>query len=295
MSVLEWDKTGERRYETGVDKGVLYLPDPSGIYDTGFAWNGLTTVTESPSGAESTKQYADNTTYLTLTSAEEFGATVEAFMYPNEFAQCDGTAEVSPGIYLGQQNRTPFGLCYRSRVGNDLQGADFGYKLHLIYNAKAAPSERAFSTINDSPEAITFSWELTTVPVYTGVIEGTEYKPTASITIDSTKVDADALENLEALLYGTIGTDPSLPTPAEVIALFEGTITVATPTAPTFNSGTHVITIPSVTGVIYTMDGVVLTSGAQAPIASTKLVKAKPAAGYKFPAITDDDWLFTYV
>jgi hypothetical protein len=204
MTQLTWDNVGERRYETGVDRGVLYLPDETGAYDEGYAWNGLTTVTESPSGAESNPQYADNIKYLNLVSAEEFGATVEAYTYPDEFGQCDGTAEPQPGIYLGQQGRRSFGLSYRTQVGNDVDGTDHGYKLHLVYGALAAPSEKAFSTINDSPEAISFSWEVSTTPV-----QVTGYKPTALLTIDSTKVDPADLTALEDILYGTVGDDPA--------------------------------------------------------------------------------------
>lgn len=220
MATLVWDQIGERLYETGVDHGVLYIPDEAGVYNTGFAWNGLTTVTESPTGAESNPQYADNIKYLNLVSAEEFGATIEAFTYPEEFGQCDGTAAPSPGVLLGQQNRKTFGLSYRTRVGNDLEGSDHGYKLHLVYGALAAPSEKAYATINDSPEAITFSWEVSTTPVAVGTVGGVEYKPTAALTVDSTKVDATALASLEALLYGAAAVEAALPTPSEVIALF---------------------------------------------------------------------------
>lgn len=213
MSKIIWDKAGEHYYETGVDRGVLY-PTLNGAYQTGVAWNGLTSVSESPSGAESTAQYADNIKYLNLISAEEFGATVEAFTYPDEFAVCDGSAEPAPGVMIGQQTRRPFGLCYRTLLGNDLQNTDFGYKIHLIYGATAAPSERAYATVNDSPEAITFSWSITTTPV-----EVPGYKPTASLTIDSTKVSADNLAKLENILYGDDATEPRLPMPKEVIDL----------------------------------------------------------------------------
>lgn len=292
MSKLEWDKVGERRYETGVDRGVLYLPNNLGVYSSGYAWNGLTAVTESPSGAESNKQYADNQVYVNLKSAEEFGGTIEAFTSPVEFDQCDGSASPTPGVSIGQQTRRSFGLSYRTLVGNDLQGTDHGYKIHLIYGADAAPSEKAYTTVNDSPEAITLSWELTTTPSSVGEINGVTYKPTASLTIDSTKVDADALADLEALLYGTVGTDPSLPAPAEVIALFEGTVTQADPTSPTYNSTTKVITIPVVTGVVYQIDGV--TKAGTVTITKDTVVTAKPAAGYKFPAVTDADWLYKF-
>lgn len=216
MARLVWDKTGERVYESGVDHGVLYLPDNIGAYTNGVVWNGLTTVTESPSGAEPNPQYADNIKYLNLVSAEEFGATIEAFTYPKEFAQCDGSAELAPGVTIGQQARTTFGLSYRTKIGNDLEGQDAGYKLHLIYGAQAAPSERAYATINDSPEAITFSWEITTNPIN---VAG--HKPTASLTIDSTEVAAAKMATIEDLLYGTtVGAEiPKLPTPDAIIAI----------------------------------------------------------------------------
>jgi len=222
MSKLVWDKIGERFYETGVKKGVLYPQGPGGTYPKGVAWNGLISVTESPSGAEPTPIYADNIKYLNLMSAEEFGATIEAYTYPDEFAQCDGSAEVATGVMIGQQSRKPFGLSYVTTLGNDVDGNDYGYKLHIIYGALAAPSEKGYSTINDSPEAITFSWEITTTPV-----EVTGYKPTACVTIDSTKVDPAKLAALEEILYGKDpttpdgddGVDPRLPLPDEIITL----------------------------------------------------------------------------
>jgi hypothetical protein len=292
MTKLQWDQVGERRYETGVDRGVLYLPNNQGAYVNGYAWNGLTTVTESPSGAESNKQYADNIQYLNLVSAEIFGGTIEAFTYPDEFGQCDGTAEPTPGVFVGQQTRKLFGLSYRSRVGNDLLGVDYGYKLHLVYNALAAPSEKAFATINDSPEAIGFSWEFSTTPVEVGTINGVDLKPSAMLSLDSTKVDADALAALEDLLYGTSGTTPELPQPADVAALFVGTVSQATPVAPTYNGTTHVITIPTVTGVIYKIGGVTKTG--TVTITQSTVVNAVPAPGYVFSQPSDDDWLFTY-
>jgi hypothetical protein len=218
MSRLKWDQVGERTYETGVDHGVLYLPDNTGVYTKGVPWNGLTTVTESPSGAEASPQYADNIKYLNLVSAEEFGGTIEAFTYPEEFAECDGTAVPAVGVYVGQQNRKLFGLSYRTRFGNDVSGTDYGYKLHLAYGLLAAPSERAYGTINDSPEAIALSWEFSSTPV-----EVPGLKPSAILTINSTEVAADALSDLEDLLYGVEGTGGAvarLPLPAEVIALF---------------------------------------------------------------------------
>lgn len=289
MTALMWDKIGERVYETGVDHGVLYIPNGVGVYNTGFAWNGLTTVTESPSGAESNPTYADNIKYLNLISVEQFGATIEAYTYPNAFAQCDGTATPEPGVSIGQQPRKMFGMSYRTRVGNDIDGTEHGYKLHLIYGALAAPSEKAYASINDSPEAITFSWSVSTTPV-----DVPGYKPTASITIDSTQVNAAALADLEEFLYGTAGSDPSLPSPAAVLALFSGTVTVATPTMPTFVSGTHTITIPAVTGVVYMINDEVVTAG---PVVITvdTIVTAVPAVGYKFPAVVDRDWFYDFV
>lgn len=288
MTKLAWDKVGERRFETGVDHGVLYIPDASGNYTNGYAWNGLVSVTESPSGAEANPQYADNIKYLNLKSVEEFGATIEAFTYPNEFGQCDGTAEPSPGVSLGQQTRKSFGFAYRTRVGNDLN-PNAGYKIHLVYNADAAPSERPNATVNDSPEAVTFSWELTTTSLAVGTIGGTEYAPTAKMTIDSTKVDSTALAALEDILYGTAGTNPRLPKPSEVVAMFTGTITTVTPTEPVWNGATDTITIPTVTGVQYYINGELQTAGGKV-ITSPTIVEARPAQGYKFPTNVDTDW-----
>ena len=216
MSKLVWDKTGERYYETGVKNGVLYIPT-EGVYSKGVAWNGLTAVTESPSGAEATALYADDMKYLSLYSAEEFGATIEAYTYPDEFAQCDGSGELAKGVSIGQQTRKTFGLCYRTTVGNDTDGNDYGYKLHMIYGCMASPSEKAYATINDSPDAITFSWEVTTTPVS---VAG--FKPTASITIDSTKADPTKLAALEDILYGKDGepgSEARLPLPDEIKTL----------------------------------------------------------------------------
>lgn len=219
---LVWDATGERLYETGVSQGVLYVQDSTGKYPKGVAWNGLTGVTESPSGAEVTALYADDIKYLNLMSAEEFGATIEAYTYPDEFAQCDGSAELTTGVTIGQQDRATFGMCYKTVLGNDSESNNYGYKLHIIYGAKASPSEKAYATINDSPEAITFSWEVTTTPVN---VNG--FKPTASLTIDSTKVDAGKLTALEDILYGkdagAEGTPAAvaarLPLPDEIATL----------------------------------------------------------------------------
>lgn len=222
MAKITWDKTGERLYETGVDHGVLYLLQNNGTYDKGVAWNGLTAVTESPSGAEPNPLYADNIKYLNLLSTEEFGATIEAYTYPDEFAECDGSASLADGVMAGQQKRKTFGLCYRTVIGNDIDGNDHGYKLHFIYGALAAPSEKAYNTINDSPEAITFSWEISTTPV-----EVAGFKPMASVTIDSTKADPTKLTALELILYGKDpttpdgqdGVDPRMPLPGELITL----------------------------------------------------------------------------
>jgi len=216
MAEIKWDGVGDRIFETGVDHGVLYVRDDTGKYPQGVAWNGLTTVTESPSGAEVTPQYADNMKYLNLQSAEEFGATIEAFMYPDEFAACDGTAEIAPGVFVGQQNRATFGFSYRTKVGNDTKGQDYGYKLHLIYGALAAPTEKSYTTINESPEAMTFSWEVSTTAV-----EVPGYKPAAQVVIDSTVVPPEYLAAVEDILYGTSTGTPKLPTPAELIALEE--------------------------------------------------------------------------
>lgn len=216
MAKIKWDNTGERLYETGVKNGVLYVQEGS-AYPKGVAWNGLTAVTESPSGAEATPLYADDIKYLNLISTEEFGATIEAYTYPDEFAACDGSAALADGVMIGQQARKTFGLCYRTTIGNDTNGNDYGYKLHIIYGALAAPSEKAYATINDSPEAITFSWEVTTTPVNV-----TGAKPTASITIDSTKANPTKLAELEDILYGKDGepgNEPRLPLPDEIKTL----------------------------------------------------------------------------
>lgn len=226
MSKLIWDKTGERYYETGVDHGVLYPVGENGTYPKGVAWNGLTAVTESPSGAEANAIYADNIKYLSLMSAEEFGATIEAYTYPDEFAVCDGTAEIAKGVMAGQQARKSFGLSYRTIAGNDTEGEDHGYKLHLLYGAKASPSEKAYQSVNDSPEAISFSWEVTTTPVEITAVDpntGKPFKPMASLTIDSTKVDAAKLKAFEEILYGSDGEggkEARLPLPDEIIAFF---------------------------------------------------------------------------
>ena len=211
MSKIVWDQTGERLYETGVKRGVLYVQDSGGTYPKGVAWNGLTAVTESPSGAEATPLYADDIKYLNLISTEELGGTIEAYTYPDEFAECDGSASIATGVYIGQQPRKTFGMCYTTTVGNDVDSNAHGYKLHLIYGALASPSEKAYSTINDSPEAITFSWEFSTTPVNV-----TGFKPTANIVIDSTKATPEKMAALEKILYGDTEVEPRLPLPNEV-------------------------------------------------------------------------------
>lgn len=210
MAKLEWDKVGERYYQTGVDHGVLY-PAENGQYPKGVAWNGLTAVNESPSGAEANPYYADNIKYFNLISAEDFGCTIEAYYYPDEWEACDGSAQLAEGVTIGQQDRKAFGFSYRTLLGNDTEGQTHGYKLHLVYNAMAAPSERANSTVNDSPEPATMSWEVTTTPV---TVKG--HKPTAHLTIDSTKIDSGKLEKIEKLLYGDESSEAKLPLPDEI-------------------------------------------------------------------------------
>ena len=219
MSKLVWDKTGERLYETGVKQGVLYPQAAGGTYSKGVAWNGLTNITESPSGAEATALYADDIKYLNLVSAEELGGTIEAYTYPDEFAECDGSAALTDGVFIGQQDRKTFGLCYRTTLGNDVDSNGHGYKLHLIYGALAAPSEKAYATINDSPEAITFSWEFKTTPVNV-----TGHKPTASLTLDSTKVSETKMAALEKVLYGDGETEARLPLPDEVVQILTSAV-----------------------------------------------------------------------
>lgn len=218
MSKIVWDAIGEHTFETGVRNGVLYLKDSDGAYNTGVAWNGLTSVSESPEGAEPTDLYADDIKYLTLMSAENFKATIEAYTYPVEFEECDGSAAIAKGVVIGQQTRKPFGLCYRTAIGNDTDGNEHGYKLHIVYGCQASPSEKQYSTINDSPDAVTFSWEVNTTPVNV-----TGKKPAATLTIDSTKADKTKLTALEAILYGSEQNEPRLPLPDEIVTLM-GTV-----------------------------------------------------------------------
>ena len=214
MSKIVWDAIGEHTFETGVRNGVLYLKDTNGAYNTGVAWNGLTSVSESPEGAEATDLYADDIKYLSLMSAENFKATIEAYTYPVEFEECDGSATIANGVVIGQQSRKPFGLCYRTSIGNDTDGNEHGYKLHIVYGCQASPSEKQYSTINDSPDAVTFSWEVSTTPVN---VNGK--KPTATLIIDSTKADKAKLTALEAILYGSEEKEPRLPLPDEIATL----------------------------------------------------------------------------
>ena len=216
MPKLKWDQIGERLYETGVDKVVLFPMESTGQYGTGVAWNGISAVNESPSGAEPTALYANNGKYLNLISNEDFAATIEAYTYPDEFEECDGSKEIAPGVVIGQQKRKVFGLAYRTLLGNDVDGNDHGYKLHLVYGCLAAPSENSHSTVNDSPEAGTMSWSVSTTPV-----EVADAKPTATVTIDSTKADKAKLKKLEDMLYGTDQAESKLPLPAEVITLMK--------------------------------------------------------------------------
>lgn len=282
---IDWDKIGERRYETGVDHGVLYKPNDSGVYDVGVAWNGLTAVTESPEGAEATAQYADNMKYLNLISAEDFKATIEALTYPDEFEECNGFASPVPGIAVGQQTRKSFGFAYRTKIGTDLN-PDAGFKIHLVYNATAAPSEKAYATVNDSPEAMALSWECSTVPVNAG----DDLKPTSTITLDSTVLPEDAMSELLDILYGTDSTEPRLPMPIEVFELFAGGVLVhVTVVAPTETGG--VITIPTVTGIAYLINGEVVTGSVT--ITEDTIVQAVPTHGYVFNKPYDADWLFT--
>jgi len=285
MTKVKWHEAGEKRFETGVSHGVLFVRDETGGYLNGVAWNGLTSVNESPSGAEPNKSYADNVVYAVLTSAEEYSATVEAYAYPREFAECDGTRAAAAGVFIGQQPRKTFGMSYETLIGNDLS-PKAGKKIHLIYGAQAAPSEKSHETVNDSPEPGTFSWELTTTPVQ---VEG--FEPAATLEIDSTLVTAEDWAELTDILYGTEGSDPRLPSIEEVIAIFEGsTVTVTNITKPT--QAGNVVTIPNTTGVDYKIDGKKVTG--TYTLTETKLVKAYPQIGYKFDPNRDTDWEFIY-
>jgi hypothetical protein len=256
MAVLTWDAAGSRYYETGVDRGVLYIPDALGAYSNGVAWNGLVTVTEKPTGAESNPMYADNMKYLNLYSIEQFGATIEAYTYPDEWNQFDGLINPGAGysgVQVGQQARKTFGLSYRTKLGNDTTGDDYGYKLHLMYGAIASPTERGYSSINDTPEPMTFSWDVTTTPVAVTAIGSTTFRSTSLITIDSTRVSASALTQITNYLWGTAGANPQLPTPDSVLSIITNapSAVAVTPTMPTFTAAGGSTVIPTVTGVTY--------------------------------------------
>lgn len=256
MAVLTWDGSGSRYYETGVDRGVLYIPDSSGVYSNGVAWNGLTAVTEKPSGAEANPMWADNIKYLNLYSIEQFSATIEAYTYPDEWNQFDGLITPTPGysgVTVGQQSRKYFGLSYRTRIGNDLVADDYGYKLHLMYGAVASPTERGYSTVNDTPEPIAFSWDVSTTPVAVSTIGSTTFRPTSLLTIDSTKVSASALSQITDKLYGTVSQNPQLPSPDSVLSIITNaaSATMVTPIMPTFNAVGGSTTCTAVTGVQY--------------------------------------------
>lgn len=298
MTALAWDQTGQRRYKNGVDHGVIYLRDEDGNYVEAAVWNGLTTVTESPSGAESNKQYADNMVYVNIKSAEEYGATIEALYFPDLFRRCDGTLEVETGVYAGQQVRESFGFSYRNFIGNDLTDQE-GEEIHLVYGCDAAPSEIPHNTINDSPEAGAFSWEITTIPAYVGTVGGVEYRPTAHIILDSTKMDPAKLATLKDILYGTVGDDPRLPLPAEVFSIVgTGTTDVDLQdyaNQPSYDDTTHVITLPAVTGVQWTIDGEDVASGAQPAlgVGEVAVVNATPTTA-AYNIVGDDQWIYEY-
>lgn len=301
MAAITWDASGQRFYESGIDRGVLYIPT-SGAYTNGVAWNGLTTVTEKPTGATANPQWADNTKYLNLISAETFEADIAAFTYPAEFAQFDGvsTMGLATGVQVGQQSRGLFGLSYRTKIGNDVSGDSLGYKLHLVYGCQAAPSQKAYTTINDSPAALTFTWTVSTTPVAVSSISGTTYKPTSLITIDSTQVNAAALTSFELLLYGAAGgANPALPLPDAVYAAFNVALTTLTtigvPTATTAG----VITVPTTTGVSYYLNSATtpMASGVQGSafglINTSCIVTAKASSGYVIGSGIDTTWQFT--
>jgi hypothetical protein len=290
VGVLTWDGTGEKVFETGVDHGVLYPLNPStSLYDDGVAWNGLTAVNEKPSGASANKTYADNILYSNIRSAELFGGTITAYTYPDEFGPCDGGNAPTNGVNVGQQPRQTFGLCYRTKVGNDING-ELGFKLHLVYGATASPSEKDYATVNDSPASVEFSWDFDCLPVpVTGL------SPTSILVIDSTKVDATALGDLMDDLYGTVGTAPLLPDPDTVLAFFTGSITSITLTPATFD-GAHTITIPTQTGVKYYVDGVFHAAGSQLlTTGQKKVVSAVAQPGYHFTTPVVKEWMFTFV
>jgi hypothetical protein len=288
MAELVWNEAGGRRYELGADRGVLYHKDVNGDYTDGEVWNGLKSVTRSPSGGEPTKMYADNRVWLTLLSVEEFSATIECMMYPKGFERYDGLVEAVPGVLLGQQPRGTFGFAWRTLIGNDLVGQTHGYKIHLAYECLAKPTEQASNTINESPETTEFSYELSTTPVPV-----TGYQPTAYVCIDSTRVSQQDLAAVELVLYGSNGQNPQLPLPDAVLALFDGAVMIAQPTVPTYNWTTDVLTIPTMVGVEYLIDDEVQAAGPQ-PMTATTNVVARPTAGYYFGEDADTYWQFVY-
>lgn len=290
---ISWDKQGDRFYETGIDRGVLYPQNDSGIYPEGVPWNGLIEVSENPTGAEPTPLHADNIKYLELMSVEEFEASIEAYTYPKEFEACDGSAELAPGVTLGQQSRRPFGMSYRTKIGNDIDYDKHGYKIHLIYGAMASPTDKGYQTISDTPEAIQFSWDITTTPVAV-----TGFEPTATLTINSTEVGIDVMETLEGILYGEGSTKGRLPLPDEILTIITGVVPKieVTPPAPTFSDSTGIITIPDEEGVIYKVGGETASSGAQEPIAEDTdvIVTAEADTGYRIKAGVTTTWTFNW-
>jgi hypothetical protein len=290
MTALTWDDLAGRFFETGVSNGVLYS-QTAGVYDFGEAWNGLTNVTEQPSGAESNKQYADNLPYLNLFSLEQFGAAVSCFAAPDGFLVFDGVAKTANGVQIGMQSRPVFGFSWQTKKGNALD-EDLGFILHLAYGLQASPSEKSYDTVNDSPAPLTFSWTFSSTPV---VVSG--HKPTAIVKIDSTDpdVDQDNLAALMTILYGAPGVDPRLPLPDEVDTIMGTGVTAVTPAQPTYNSGTDIVTIPATVGVIYSVGGVDVASGAYGPITDDVLIHARPAAGYTFTGVFVTDWLIEFV
>jgi hypothetical protein len=287
MSELTWDEVGTRFFETGVDKGVLYIPNDSGEYDNGVAWSGLVTVKEGPTGGAAKPQYADNLKYLNLVSVEEFGAQIDAFTYPDEFQLYDGLVVPVPGVAIGQQVRKFFGLSYRTKYGNDLLDEDYAYKLHLLYGAKANPTDKSYTTMNDSPAGMTFSWKVDCTPVN---VDG--LRPTSLITISSADVNPDTLAALELILYGTTGVNPALPMPNDIVSMFEsGVTTVPTLTVPTF--ATPVLTIPTLTGIEYYVDGVLTVAGDVTLTSGNHVVTAQPVVGYVIGAGNVNEWEYT--
>lgn len=296
MTALVWDEVGERKYETGVDHGVVYPLGEDG-YTPGVAWNGLTAITEKPSGADSNKQYADNIIYLDLRSREDFGGTIEAFMYPPEFEILDGTAAPVPGISVAQQHRGRFGLAYRTRLGNDVDGDDHAFKLHLVYGATASPSEKGFGTVSDSPSPIGFSWDFNTIPeLFDPNGDYADLKPTALLTLNSETLDADTLADLITILCGNESDDPRLPLPDEVLGMFASAplteLTGDDIDAPTYDSGSNTITIPVVTGVQYLIDGDAVSG--DIVITEDTLVTARATEGYVFVEPYVDEWFIDF-